>query len=477
MELMRRKHSINLSSRPQRAARRAGTQNGEAINRCAGSRINARAFSGMTVILLWFFCVLPSHAQELHPLTPHPEGVAWPTDGWEYGELPAETAALVQPLIDRAMASEKPDAMGETRAIVIVHGGKIVFETYREGFTKDTKQLSWSMAKSVTSALVGRAVYVGMIESIDDPMPTPFPDGDPRADISWRHWLNMTEGLDYHEISDVPLQENDIAQMLFGRGRYDVVQYMVDELPPQDTPGEIWKYSTAGYHMIGKALQDLINPTGGTLQEFNEEKWQEATKFIIKRNSERLSTDKVSLMKSQFEYRNEWSLRDKYAYLRAAPIVGFANTNLFDFMGGRARPEFDAAGTYLGGSNVWASAHDYAKFGYLYLRDGVWEGERLLPEGWVDFSRTKTTGTNNNTYGAGFWITAYGEEPTTDQAPRTPPWDAFNANGSEGQTIWIVPSRDLVIVRTGQMANTMENWNMLFEWCQEIARAFPEVQD
>ena len=63
-----------------------------------------------------------------------------------------------------------------------------------------------------------------------------------------------------------------------------------------------------------------------------------------------------------------------------------------------------------------------------------------------------------------------------DQAVMSPPWDAFNANGSEGQTIWIVPSRDLVIVRTGQMVNNTENWNLLFEWCQEIARAFPEVE-
>ena len=458
------KHSINLSSRPQRAARRAGTQNGEAINRCAGSRINARAFSGMTVILFWLFCGLPSHAQELHPLTPHPEGVAWPTDGWEYGELPAETAALVQPLVDRAMASEKPGPMGQTRAIVIVHGGKIVFETYREGFTKDTKQLSWSMAKSVTSALVGRAVHLELIEDIDDPMPTPFPDGDPRGEISWSQWLNMTEGLDYHEISDVPLQENDIAQMLFGRGRHDVVQYMVVELPPQDTPGEIWKYSTAGYHMIGWALQQFSD-VEVDLSICAEGRDVEDS---IVGCEGRLTASHISTPPSNVLRARSWA--------RKMNSLGLlAGLGIFDRIGIDAQPEFDAAGTYLGGSNVWASAHDYAKFGYLYLRDGVWEGERLLPEGWVDFSRSKTTGTNNNTYGAGFWITAYGEEPTTDQAPRTPPWDAFNANGSEGQTIWIVPSRDLVIVRTGQMANTMENWNMLFEWCQEIARAFPEV--
>ena len=364
---------------------------------------------------------LPATAQQLYPLSPHPEGVAWPTEGWERGTMPDDAAEVVYRLMDKAMASEKGEPMGETRAIVIIHKGKLIAEAYRDGFTANTKQMSWSMAKSVTSALVGRAVHLGLIDSIDDPMPTPYPEGDPRREITWRQWLNMTEGLNNHELAEVPMHQNLFIQMMFGDGKYDVAQYAVNNIVPESPPGEVWKYSTAGYHMIGWGLNQL-----GPHYELEHE-----------------------------------------------PIL--AQFDFLSLIGMSAQPEFDAAGTYLGGSNVWASAHDYAKFGYLYLRDGVWEGERLLPEGWVDFSRTNTPADNNNTYGAGFWVTSYGKEPTTDQAVRSPPWDAFNANGSEGQTIWIVPSRDLVIVRTGQMENTTDNWNLMFERCQEIARAFPEV--
>ena len=386
-------------------------------------------FALLVVLLVW----IPASAQELHPLTPHPEGVAWPTSGWTYGEMPSDAKELVKPLVDKAMSGERTEVMGETRSIVIVHRGQIVFETFRDGFDANTKQMSWSVAKSVTNSLVGRAVRLGVIDSIDDPMPGPYPEGDPRLEISWRHWLNMTEGLSNHELSPVPLHENLFVNMMFGAGKTDVAQFAADNIVAETTPGEVWKYSTAGYHMIGWAL----GWTAGA--SCDAETWE------------------------------------KDCQLLPTELQDVIQSNLNERLGMSIKPEFDAAGTYLGGSNVWASAHDYAKFGYLYLRDGVWEGERYLPEGWVDFSRTKTTGTNANTYGAGFWITSYGAEPTRDQAVRSPPWDAFNANGSEGQTIWIVPSRDLVIVRTGQMANNTENWNAVFEWCQEIARAFPEV--
>ena len=434
-------------------------------------------------ILAALMVAFPVAAQELYPLSPHPEGVEWPTQGWARGTMPEEAAGDVYRLIDQAMASEKGEPMGETRAIVIIHRGQLIAEAYRDGFTANTKQMSWSMAKSVTSALAGRAVQLGLVESIDNPMPAPFPEGDPRAAITWRQWLNMTEGLDYDEISDVPLAQNDIAQMMFGTGRSDVVQYMVDELPPQDTPGEVWKYSTAAYHLIGWGLMDTFRSDDTIV--YVERSFADSSfglRYRVKFSNAYKTPENARAFHAALAAVDEEDPSDFWESIsptqRKTIIADVLwHHTFFDLLGMRyIQLEFDAAGTYLGGSNVWASAHDYAKFGYLYLRDGVWEGERLLPEGWVDFSRSKTTGKNNNTYGAGFWITAYGAEPTTAQATRSPPWDAFNANGSEGQIISIVPSRDLVIVRTGQMENTVENWNMLFEWAQEIARAFPEVE-
>ena len=375
--------------------------------------------------LLGLMCLggFTASAQELVPLPPQPEGLAWPTQGWETGEMAPDVAAIVQPMIDTAIAGEKPGPMGETRAVVIIHHGKLVAEAYRDGFGPETKQVSWSMAKSVTSALAGRAVELGLIKDIDAPMPTPFDAGDKRAEITWRQWLTMTDGLDYTEIGATGMADNDVIQMMYGPGRFDVLQYIKAELPPLHEPGTVWNYSTAAFHLIGHALQGLV-------------------------------TDAPS----------------------AASFSSWFSRELSDPIGINALIEFDASENYLGGSLVWASARDFAKFGYLYLRDGVWDGERLLPEGWVDFSRSHPQGPKENVYGAGFWLTTGGAEPVPSYQRRdAPPWDSFAAEGHEGQTIFIVPSRDLVIVRLGLMDNGGENWPDLFRWNQTIAGAFPAV--
>lgn len=383
----------------------------------------------------------PAAAQDLFPLQPHPADTAWPTEDWEIGTLEPEIETALGGLIVKALQGQKDEVMGETRAIVVIYRGKLVAEGYKDEFRADTKQVSWSMAKSVTQALVGRAVHLGLIEDIDAPMPTPFDAGDPRSAITWRQWLNMTDGLDYKEINATSLADNDVVNMMYGRGKYDVLAYARDELPLVHGPGEGWNYSTAGYHLVAAALQKLVR-------------------------APQISSD---LLKDGTIQPDE-----EVQMLMRLSNIHFG-TLLFSPLGMDFRIEGDSTGTFLGGSLIWASARDFAKFGYLYLRDGVWEGERLLPEGWVDFARTKTPADNANIYGAGWWITAYGEERTHAQNAKTPPWDAFHAGGHEGQTIWVVPSRDLVIVRLGLMTNATENWEALYEWNQEIARLFPEV--
>ena len=392
-------------------------------------RIKSHWCPGVVGFLLACLLALPAAAQDLFPLQPHPSDTAWPTAGWErVSEMPdGVDRAAVERLLGQAMRGKKTDVMGETRAIVIVHRGRLLLEAYGDDFGPDTKQVSWSMAKSITHALVGRALDFGLIEDIDAAMPSPFDGGDPRAAITWRQWLNMTDGLEYYEINAASFAGNDVVQMMFGRGKYDVLDYVREELPPLHEPGTHWNYSTAGFHTIAAALARIITADANALDP------------------------------------------------APIPMFDFTNMELFDRLGMSAQTEADPSGTFLGGSLVWASARDFAKFGYLYLRDGVWDGERLLPEGWVDFARTKTPASNANIYGAGWWITAYGAERTHAQNATTPPWDAFHAGGHEGQTIWVVPSRDLVIVRLGLMDNATENWDALYEWNQEISRAFPEV--
>jgi CubicO group peptidase (beta-lactamase class C family) len=109
---------------------------------------------------------------------------------------------------------------------------------------------------------------------------------------------------------------------------------------------------------------------------------------------------------------------------------------LFDRIGmGTADPRFDRAGNFIGSSNCYCSARDFARFGYLYLRDGVWDGERILPAGWVDYSRTPTP-QSEGIYGAHFWV-----------VPGS--LGLFYCSGAFGQRILMSPKLDLVVVRLG----------------------------
>ncbi len=410
---------------------------------------------------------MQASAQGLAPLPPQPEGVAWPTETWPEGDVPAGIEEELSLLVRDAMATGVTEPMGQTRAIVIIHEGRLVFETYADGFGPDTKQVSWSMAKSITSALVGRAVELGLIEDIDYVMPTPFPEGDPRGEITWRQWLTMTDGLDYLEIGSTGLTDNDVVQMMYGPGRFDVTQHIVDEFELAHDPGAVWNYSTAGFHLIGWALQHISREA---------EPISTGRTFAL----EELTPSSVRFTKACLDRMMEAppeKIVEDGPMMKQGPCALGVFMRFFDEIGMDAQPEFDAAGTYLGGSLVWASARDFAKFGYLYLRDGVWDGERLLPEGWVDFSRRDPGSTKANVYGAGWWLGADPAPEPADQAATTPPFDAFSAQGHEGQTIWVVPLKDLVIVRLGLMPNGGDNWPRLYEWNQSIARLFPDVSD
>ncbi|MGH2898621.1 MAG: serine hydrolase domain-containing protein, partial [Solirubrobacteraceae bacterium] len=157
----------------------------------------------------------------------------------------------------------------------------------------------------------------------------------------------------------------------------------------------------------------------------------------------------------------------------AKRMVAFMRREVFEPIGmTTAVPEFDAAGNFMGGAFVHASAHDWARFGYLYLHDGVWDGKRILPVGWVEFSRTRAPAENNRTYGAHFWLNG---EPGEGQLSVLPggPADAFEAEGSNGQIVDIVPSRELVVVRLGELQGT--DWRAMKRSLSRLVMAFPPV--
>ncbi|HEY2745946.1 MAG TPA: serine hydrolase, partial [Polyangia bacterium] len=272
-------------------------------------------------------------------LPPQPAGAPWPTHDWATAPLPAsahkDAVAAALAAVDRI----DPE-LGETRAVVVVQGGRIVAEKYRNGYSEITRLISWSMAKSITQALVGIAVKKGLV-GLDQPMGNPhWSAGDSRAAVTWRQWEQMVDGQDYHEIGVRDPVRNDAARMLFGEGRLDVAAFAAS-LPQIHPAGTHWNYNTAGVELVDDALGRVFAPGAGADE-------------------------------------------------RCARVADVLAKELFGPLGmTSALPEFDAAGTFMGGSLVYATARDYARFGLLYLRDGVWDGTRILPEGWVDFARSR----------------------------------------------------------------------------------------
>jgi CubicO group peptidase (beta-lactamase class C family) len=363
-------------------------------------------------------------AQTLHTLLPQPAGVAWPTQDWQTASLPADVdRAAFDLAVTEAFAGPHP-LMQETRAVLIVQGGRIVFERYADGYTRETRLNSWSMAKSVTHALVGAAVLQARV-SIDAPMGSPhWSAGDRRSSITWRQWLNMVDGLDYTESAE-NIAEAGNARMLFGEGRRDVARWAAGR-PLIHDPGTRWNYSSAGTLLISDALTRVIVP-------------------------------------------DPRDVNDRRARMRA-----WMDASLFDRIGMNPVVEFDPQGTFYGSSLVWASARDFARFGYLYLRGGVWDGQRVLPEGWVDFARTRGPDAETDVYGAHWWLTPAEGPGRPDRSLITDSGmaDAFSAQGHEGQIIVVVPSKDLVLVRLGLFDGGGEAWNALGDWATRLIGAF-----
>jgi CubicO group peptidase (beta-lactamase class C family) len=371
----------------------------------------------------------PGPPVPLTPLPAQPPDVAWPTRQWPTGPL---SAAVSPPALEQLLAvvGKRDPLLGETRAVVIVHGGRLVLERYAPGFGADTPLVSWSVAKSITQALVGIAVGKRLVD-IDRPMGNPrWAKDDPRAAITWRQWMNMVDGQQFREIGVSAVTENDSARMLFGQGRLDVAAFAA-AIPVAHPPGRRWNYNSGGVSLMAEALGRVFAPDATAPAE------------------------------------------------RRARMAEVMSRELFVPLGmTSANPQFDATGTFLGSALFYATARDYARFGLLYLRDGVWEGRRLLPPGWVDLARTGTRAEGGGRYGAGWWIEP---APGADVSPRlgspsaSAAPDMFTAQGFQGQLIMVVPSRDLVVVRLGLIDDRV-GWPPLRQWSHRLVALFPPRQ-
>ncbi|MBL8265497.1 serine hydrolase domain-containing protein [Steroidobacter sp.] len=374
---------------------------------------------------LLILTVASAHAQ-LVPLPPQAPDVPWPTVEWPVGPLPEKMDAAAFRAAMNDAFDEPAHGLGETRAVVIIRGGRLIYERAAPGYTTSMRLVSWSMAKSVTQALVGIAVKQGKV-NIDKPMGNPhWPADDLRAQIPWRQWLQMTDGQHYLEIQAKSIAESDASRKLFGPGRLDVANYCAG-LPLADDPGKHWNYNSCGIVLTADALTRAVVP------------------------------------------------KPKSPDQRRAAMSTWMHANLFDVIGMNPQPEFDATGLLYGSALIYASARDFARFGLLYLRDGVWDGQRVLPEGWVDFARTPGTSVNADIYGAGWWIAPKqgAGRPYPIYIDTGPERDGFSAQGFEGQYTLVVPSKDMVIVRLGLTPEKDLRTGALKDWLGRVARSFP----
>jgi CubicO group peptidase (beta-lactamase class C family) len=286
--------------------------------------------------------------------------------------------------------------VGETRALLVLHDGKILAERYGAGFGPESRQLSWSLAKTVTGLLVGIMVGDGRL-TLDDPAPVAAwrQAGDPRGGITLRHLLQMRSGLQHVE-DEGPRERTDTLRLLVGPGAADQYGYAVAK-PLAYPPGSRFNYSSADSAILCGLMTDLLTAS-----------------------------------------RDPQVRRDAMAQFVQARLAGpLGLTSLFG--------EYDARGTLLGGGMVHMSARDFAKVGEL-LRQGGRIGERrILPARWV---KTMTAPSPANpAYGAQLWLNRPG--PVSDLLPGEAPADLFGAVGYRGQFVIVAPSQKLTIVRLG----------------------------
>jgi len=323
------------------------------------------------------------------PLPGNPAEIAWPDGDLTEGKpLPPDVnAAALQAASDWAFERESPEQV--TLSLVIVKGGDIIHERYALGVDVTTRTRTWSTAKSIAVTLIGMLVDDGRL-TLDEPLGFDFlpkvssPETDPRSAITLRHVLNMSSGL-----------------------------YPVDNAGLEYATGSGLSYWAGTSSVDGMRNRGLLREPGA-----------------------RWDYENYDLLLAV--YAMKLALGDEQTYLE------FPRRALLDRIGMRnTLVSVDRFGDFILSSQVYTNARDLARFGLLYLQGGMWNGERLLSQEWIDFVRTPapSTAARGNFYGGQWWLVPDGR---TDV-----PKSSYSTSGNRGQYVIVVPTHDLVIVRRG----------------------------
>ena len=309
---------------------------------------------------------------------------------WPMGDVLPTTP--LPPDIDTAKVRQAVDAAfatpeGLTAAFVVVHRGRIIAERYANGANKDMQLESWSMGKSITGALVGILVRQGAFR-MDDPAPVPEwrkAPGDPRAAIRIVDLMRMSSGLRFSRGSpeDLPgYHDHDLGYT----GAIDAFQFATTR-PLQFEPNTFGRYRNTDPLTLNLLVQQAVRARG---EEYLT--WPQRALF-----------DKIGIRRQVLET--------------------------------------DPYGNFLLNGYDYGTGRNWARLGMLFLHDGVWQGERLLPQGWTKFVSAPAPAWKDSTYGAMVWVNARGTWNT--------PKDGFAFRGAGGQETHVIPSLDLVVVRLG----------------------------
>ena len=304
---------------------------------------------------------------------------------WPTGDRATHINPELQRTLDRIMAQDN-QAGRNTRALLVVRNGQLVAESYAEGISAETPLLGWSMGKSLTAMMVARYQALEPQLKVTSPV---FPQwSDDRRQITLENLLQMSSGLDFDETY---APGSDATRMLFNaHSASDVAM----QSTLAHTPGEHFSYSSGTTNLLARWLYEQLGATPQANLEFFREQ-------IL------------------------------------APL-GMRHTTF----------EVDASGVFVGSSYIYASARDWARLGLLMLDDGQWNGEQLLPEGWVATASSPNQSANDPAYGYQFWLNRGGESARFPELPE----DSYFMLGNRKQVVMVSPSTSTVIVRLGWSA-------------------------